>query len=93
MPSCLLWELWKVFLNIKRWIGYVLEVFSLTVKEVFICTRFFAICCSLQYLLKIHLYISVLSNLALICFWLCLCVGPCSLSYFGGSSHFLNAFQ
>ena len=93
MPSSLFWELWKVFLNIKRWVGYVLKVFSLTVKEVFICAGFFTISCSLQYLLKIHLYISVLSNLTLICLRLCLGCGPCCLAYFGGSSHFLNAFQ
>ena len=93
MPSSLIWEVRKVFLDIKRWVGNVLKVFSLAVKEVFICTRFFSVCCCFQYLLKIHLYISILSYLTLICLRLCLGIGPSSLAYFGGCSHFLNAFQ
>jgi hypothetical protein len=93
MLSCLFWELRKVFLNIKRRIRNVLKVFSLAVKEVFICARFFSICCCLQYLLKIHLYISMLSKLTLICLGLCLVDWPRCFAYFGSSSHFLNTFQ
>lgn len=93
MLSRLFWELRKVFLNIKRRICNVLKIFSLAVKEVFIGARFFSICRCLQYLLKIHLYISMLSKLTLICLGLCLVDWPRCFAYFGSSSHFLNTFQ
>ena len=82
-------------MHIKGGAGDILKVFSLAVKEVFICARLFPVSCRLQYLLKIHLNISILMlpSLTLYCLWLSLGIRPSSLACFSGCSHLLNALQ